>query len=50
MTDHTCPACAIAAELDAHRNKTAARWDKRRAALNFAVIVARSHCTQEETK
>jgi hypothetical protein len=52
MTDH-CPACAVARELTEHRNQTAARWGQRRAAFNFAAIIARQACPDyqhEESK
>lgn len=43
MTYH-CPACAIAAELRKHRDQSAPTWDVRRATLNFALVVAETHC------
>jgi hypothetical protein len=39
-----CLACQIADELAAHRDSTATDWSVRRAALNFAVIIARTTC------
>lgn len=39
-----CPACAIAAELSAHRDSTAGTWSIRRMMLNFAVIIAQRNC------
>lgn len=39
-----CPACATAEELARHRDTTTNEWTIRRGALNFAVIVARTHC------
>lgn len=43
MTDH-CPACRVRRELTEHRDQTAAEWSQRRAALNFARIVAGRAC------
>lgn len=41
----SCPACATAADLEAHRDATTGDgWSIRRGALNFAVLVARRNC------
>ena len=47
MTDH-CPACQIVRELTDHRDATATatEWSARRAALNFALVIAARACPQ----
>lgn len=43
MSDH-CPACRVARELTEHRDACAVEWSHRRAALNFALILAKRAC------
>jgi hypothetical protein len=47
MTDH-CPACAVRRELTTHRDQCEPAWSPRRAAFNFAVIVAARACPDDE--
>lgn len=39
-----CPACAITAELTHHRDQATPTWGEKRAAFNFALVVARRAC------
>lgn len=43
MADH-CPACRVHRELTEHRDATASAWSPRRAALNFARVLAARAC------
>lgn len=45
MTAAHCAACAIAEELEEHRDAHAETWSVRRGMLSFCIVVARRHCT-----
>lgn len=41
-----CPACDIAAQLEAHRDTYTNGWSQRRGTLNFAALIARRACPE----
>lgn len=47
VTDH-CPACRVDRELGEHLDRHEIAWSPRRAAYNFARIIARRACPDYE--
>jgi hypothetical protein len=41
-----CPACRITDELTRHRDQATPTWGEKRAAFNFALVIARRACPE----